>query len=91
MVTPPFDNLETVTRAIGMYKAGGTFEQLSNEFQVSPKRIRKLLVNHNIPIRKGGRIPKKEVITSKPKPTGKYDHLIFEPTNQGKNYEEYRH
>ena len=90
-MTLPFNDIESIERAIQMYKDGYTFEKIKNEFRVSFRQIRKILIEHDVPMRKGNAFSKiKEVAkVLRNEKKDKYHHLIFEQINKGMDYKQY--
>lgn len=87
----PFDKLENVTKLIKLYKENVSYPEMMFYFGTTENVIRNTLRYHNVPSReKNLRMKARaelEVLKEKPV-VGKYDHLIFEPINAGKEYKQ---
>lgn len=89
MFKEPFNELQNITKCIGLYKNGFSILEVAREFKTSTNRVREVLLFSKIPLRPRGNhgLPRKPIEVIKPK--GRYDHLIFEPINPGRDYKDY--
>ena len=83
---PAFSELSACKEAIEMYQGGNTMQQVADHYRVPMTAMRSLLDFYSIERRGIRGIPEKIAPVIRPK--GKYDHLIFEPVNQGHDYAE---
>lgn len=77
----PFNNLEAVNNLIRLYQYENiSLVELSSYYGCAVNQIRNTLIYYQIPILRN----KTKIVVERP--VGKYDHLIFETINMGKDY-----
>lgn len=82
MPKEPFDDLEVLNKLLRGYKDGNSMLRLSSIFKCSFKVVRDTLIFSGL----AGKPVTPNQIT-KVQPAGRYYHLIFEPINDGSNYD----